>query len=566
MNSMMLLLVLTAPGIDYGWQPGSDGKLEYILQLEPAAIDALRAGKEISSDIHPEVVQSVRRFVVRAESPQTSRPTITAAPRAGSQAAPSIQYGWKPGADGELEYYIQMNTAALDALRRGQELSGDIHPDVVGGVKRLVLRVGEAPLPRILPPPSNDLRGGNRVQPASGTSVGTRPDAAAIIPGTSATSGYSTPSSNPSDSEGWFTFGDMNAWNRGSDPAADPRRAAGGSRFSLQDSAPPSVPAGSDRFGAANGTVGNGQVSAGGSRWENSTNPRGVATNNTPPTNQFDPRNPPASDPRASYAASNPANYADPRTNAPYPPDRSNEVTAPPNYNSNNFNPNLGRHTNGPSPSEFGYGAGQYGQPNFVQGNYGQGPVPPGEYPPQNAGPPGYTGPAGNYGAPPYGQGTYPPAAWPPPYPANATGPSRFGGAPNLLTDDPRNSTAGDPRWAGEGASGADGGERAVTNRQSTTKPVVREETASENVAVTTTATRTDSGSPRRVESPSELAADSGAGTSSSKTRTTDDFLKELILFASLGINVVAVVIARQYFVRYQMLIREVRDTDTMVV
>jgi hypothetical protein len=36
--------------------------------------------------------------------------------------------------------------------------------------------------------------------------------------------------------------------------------------------------------------------------------------------------------------------------------------------------------------------------------------------------------------------------------------------------------------------------------------------------------------------------------------------LKELILFASLGMNIVAVLIARQYYMRYRMLIREMRD------
>jgi hypothetical protein len=79
MNGMALLLVLTTPGIEYGWNPGPDGQLEYVIQLEPQALDALRGGKEISSDIHPEV-RSVRRFVLRVgEGPV---PRIAIAPEA----------------------------------------------------------------------------------------------------------------------------------------------------------------------------------------------------------------------------------------------------------------------------------------------------------------------------------------------------------------------------------------------------------------------------------------------------------------------------------------------------
>jgi hypothetical protein len=79
MNAMALLLVLTTPGIEYGWNPGPDGQLEYVIQLEPQALDALRSGKEISSDIHPDV-RSVRRFVLKVgEGPV---PRIAIAPEA----------------------------------------------------------------------------------------------------------------------------------------------------------------------------------------------------------------------------------------------------------------------------------------------------------------------------------------------------------------------------------------------------------------------------------------------------------------------------------------------------
>jgi hypothetical protein len=36
--------------------------------------------------------------------------------------------------------------------------------------------------------------------------------------------------------------------------------------------------------------------------------------------------------------------------------------------------------------------------------------------------------------------------------------------------------------------------------------------------------------------------------------------LNEILLFASLGVNVVAIVIARQYYLRYCTLIRQMRE------
>jgi len=75
MNGLGLLLVLATPGIDYGWKPGPDGQLEYIIQLEPQALDALRGGKEISSDVHPDV-RSVRRIVLRVGEGEVERVAI----------------------------------------------------------------------------------------------------------------------------------------------------------------------------------------------------------------------------------------------------------------------------------------------------------------------------------------------------------------------------------------------------------------------------------------------------------------------------------------------------------
>ena len=64
------------------------------------------------------------------------------------------------------------------------------------------------------------------------------------------------------------------------------------------------------------------------------------------------------------------------------------------------------------------------------------------------------------------------------------------------------------------------------------------------------------------AELPRQTANVSGDQTASgpSPQRAAWSILNELLLFASLGVNVVAIVIARQYYLRYCMLIREMRE------
>jgi hypothetical protein len=64
MNGIAVLLTLAAVGVDYGWQPGPDGQLEYIVQIEPSLFEAMRNGREIASEIHPDA-RGVRRFRIR---------------------------------------------------------------------------------------------------------------------------------------------------------------------------------------------------------------------------------------------------------------------------------------------------------------------------------------------------------------------------------------------------------------------------------------------------------------------------------------------------------------------
>jgi hypothetical protein len=65
-----------------------------------------------------------------------------------------FQVGWQPLPDGGMEYIIQLDAAALDALRDGQPL-GSAVPSEAGEIRayRIVMGAGKDKLPRKAPPP-----------------------------------------------------------------------------------------------------------------------------------------------------------------------------------------------------------------------------------------------------------------------------------------------------------------------------------------------------------------------------------------------------------------------------
>ena len=83
MYAFMLCVAAAAVGIDYGWERRTEGGVEYIIQLDPQTLDAMRAGEPIGSDIRPEAgeVRSLRIVVgakpLPRETPdrQESQPT-----------------------------------------------------------------------------------------------------------------------------------------------------------------------------------------------------------------------------------------------------------------------------------------------------------------------------------------------------------------------------------------------------------------------------------------------------------------------------------------------------------
>jgi len=79
MNSLILVLAASSVGVDYGWQPNQQGEIEYIIQIEPELLDAMRDGAEITSRVDPSV-QDVRRFRIRVGRDNLPREGTTSAP------------------------------------------------------------------------------------------------------------------------------------------------------------------------------------------------------------------------------------------------------------------------------------------------------------------------------------------------------------------------------------------------------------------------------------------------------------------------------------------------------
>ncbi|MEX2186252.1 MAG: hypothetical protein WD875_05645 [Pirellulales bacterium] len=89
MNGLAILVVTATLGVDYGWKYADDGKLEYLIQIEPALIRSMENGLPITSEIEPEVRGLVRRLRVIVGSGPLPRDAIR--PAAARQAVSAEQ-------------------------------------------------------------------------------------------------------------------------------------------------------------------------------------------------------------------------------------------------------------------------------------------------------------------------------------------------------------------------------------------------------------------------------------------------------------------------------------------
>jgi len=94
----VLCLATLAWGIDVGWQRLPDGEMEYIIQIEPHVLEALRGGEEIESDIPP-ALRGVRRYRIRVGTDELPREGQL---EPGPELSPGPG-GWPPGAGAVTE-------------------------------------------------------------------------------------------------------------------------------------------------------------------------------------------------------------------------------------------------------------------------------------------------------------------------------------------------------------------------------------------------------------------------------------------------------------------------------
>lgn len=61
MTGLLVCLSAAALGVDYGWQPIAGGGIEYVIQIEPQMLDALKRGEDVSSAL-PAGALNIRRY------------------------------------------------------------------------------------------------------------------------------------------------------------------------------------------------------------------------------------------------------------------------------------------------------------------------------------------------------------------------------------------------------------------------------------------------------------------------------------------------------------------------
>ena len=97
MSPTVILLAVSALGIEVGWEPLPGGGHEYTIQLEPQMLEILKRGDdEIFSEVPPDV--EVRRYRLLVGSGKLSR--VTRRPPAESPEAPPGSAGQALGSTG----------------------------------------------------------------------------------------------------------------------------------------------------------------------------------------------------------------------------------------------------------------------------------------------------------------------------------------------------------------------------------------------------------------------------------------------------------------------------------
>jgi hypothetical protein len=97
-------------GINVGWQPLPEGGMEYIIQLDPQTLDALKAGETIQSDIPPSAGE-VRTYKIIAGTKKL--PRISPPPAAGGPSSAKHVERARPPSANSTDKSIPDQTAAF---------------------------------------------------------------------------------------------------------------------------------------------------------------------------------------------------------------------------------------------------------------------------------------------------------------------------------------------------------------------------------------------------------------------------------------------------------------------
>lgn len=91
MSGAILAAIMLTVGVNYGWKQLPDGKFEYIIQIEPQLLDAMKDGEDIFSDLPPSFrgVRSFRIVVGTGMPPREGNPQAAEAPAANSVTPPA---------------------------------------------------------------------------------------------------------------------------------------------------------------------------------------------------------------------------------------------------------------------------------------------------------------------------------------------------------------------------------------------------------------------------------------------------------------------------------------------
>jgi len=171
----LVCVAALALGIDVGWRPLSDGGVEYLIQIEPGLIEALKPGEAIGSDVPPRLIGEIRayRITVGTEELPRELPPPTGAEPAQPAGSPGQTPGSAPPAmPGDT-------TPSPGPVRPGPQAT---LPEGPGGS-------GDADPPGLAAPGSRAPRAGRAEQPESaGAQPRTEPQPSPpnLLPGVSA--------------------------------------------------------------------------------------------------------------------------------------------------------------------------------------------------------------------------------------------------------------------------------------------------------------------------------------------------------------------------------------------